>query len=40
MGIKKYNKQVCQNPQQMGKETKKLLFSLLDNPNLNANLWK
>ena len=31
-----YNKQVCQNPQQMAK-TKKLLFSLLDNPTVNAN---
>ena len=40
MGIKMYNKQVCQNPQQMAK-TEKLLFSLLDKPSLNANFkWK
>ena len=31
-----YNKQVCQNHQQMAK-TNKLLFSLLDNPTVNAN---
>ena len=31
MDIKMYNKQVCQNPQQMAKKPEKLLFSLLDN---------
>ena len=27
-----YNKQVCQNPQQMAKKTKELLIPLFDNP--------
>ena len=35
MGIKMYNKQVCQNPQQMAKNWE--IFFLLDNPTLNAN---
>ena len=35
MGIKMYNKQVCQKPPE------KLLFSLLSYPTLNANFkWK
>ena len=36
MSIKMYNKQVCHNPQQVGK-TEKLSFSLLNNPTLNVN---
>ena len=41
MGIKVNNKQVCKNSQQMAKKTEKLLFSLLDNPTLNANFkWR
>ena len=37
MCIKMYSKQVCQNPQQMAKN-REILFSLLDNPTLNAYL--
>ena len=40
MGIKTYNQQVCQNPQQMAKKTEKLFF-LLDNPTLHTNFkWQ
>ena len=33
-----YDKQVYQNPQQTAKKTEKLLFSLLCNLTLNANI--
>ena len=42
--VRKINDYVCQNPQQMVKwanKTEKLLFSLLNNPTLNANFkWQ
>ena len=39
MGIKMYNKLVCQNPQQMAEKLRNYYF-LLDNLTLNANFKK
>ena len=36
MGIEMYNKQVCQNPQQMEKKKLRNYYFLLNNPTLNT----